>query len=57
MVLESKVVNSESVDEVFVGVEFNNGMLVSIDKLQRESRESLQVEGVQRVNSVSYTHL
>ena len=47
VVLENKVVNIESDDEVLVGVEFNKGMVVSIDKLERES---LQVEGLQRVN-------
>ena len=57
MVLESKVVNIENADEVLMEVECNNGMLVSVDELKRECREGLQGEGLQRVNSVSYTHL
>ena len=49
MVLESKVVNIESADEVIVGVEFDNEVIESVDELERKCRESLQVEGLQRV--------
>ena len=49
VVVESKVVNIESADEVLVGVEFNNGMLVSVDELKRECREGLQIGGLQGV--------
>ena len=36
------------------GVEYNNGMLVCVDELKREWRDSIEVEGLQ---AVSYTHL
>ena len=49
MVLENKVVNIESANEVLVEVDCNNGMLVSVNQLEREYEESLQVEELQRV--------
>ena len=39
-----------SVDEILVEVECNNEILVSVDELKRECRDSLQIEGLQRVN-------
>ena len=46
MVLESNVVNNDSGDEVLVEGEFNNGVVVSVDELEEEWKESLQVEGL-----------
>ena len=39
VVLESKVVNIESADEVFGEVEFNNEVLASVDEIVRECEE------------------
>ena len=44
MVVESKMVNIESADEILVEVECNNGMLVSVDKLERERVERVYRE-------------
>ena len=46
VVLENKVVNTENADKVLVEVECNNGMLMSVDELERKCRESLEVEGL-----------
>ena len=50
MVLEGKGVNIESTNEVIVGVEFENGMLESVDTLERECEESYFVDMGQKVN-------
>ena len=41
--------NIDSADEVLVEVEFNNGVVESVDELEREWKESLQVGGLQGV--------
>ena len=50
MVLVNNGVNIESTDEILEGVECNNGMLVCVDESERMWRESIEVEGLQRVN-------
>lgn len=44
------MINIESDNEISVEVECNNEMLVSVDELKRECRDSLQIVGLQRVN-------